>query len=135
VAAPRFFFDEDLQGVGQLIQKARDHAKDVWVIGHEPCPIRKATPDEVWLPRVAPDRPTIFRIDTDLLDHNSASYRAWRRWGCRGFVLNIQQSQSSLWDQLRALMTQWHKIENHISERETDRFWVGKVTQGTVRPI
>jgi hypothetical protein len=106
-----------------------------WVIGYDPCPYPRETPDEVWLPKAAQKKLVVFRIDTDLMEPNSPSYRAWRESGCRGFVLNIQQSKSSLWDQLRALMTQWHKIENHASDRSGDKSWVGKVTQGSVKPI
>jgi hypothetical protein len=134
VATPRFLFDEDLQGVGLLIQQARSGFGDVWVIGHNPCPIAKETADEAWLPVAAQNRLTIFRIDTDLFIRDSPAYRTWRDAGCRGFVLSTQQSKSSLWDQTRALVRQWDKIENHANDRMSDPWWIGKITANQVAP-
>ena len=117
-----------------MLQRSRAHAQDVWVIGQDPCPIQTGTADEDWLPQVAQQRLTVVRIDTDLLQVDTPSYKAWRRWGCRGFVLNIKQSQSTVWDQTRAIVRQWDKIENHIADRVGDPWWIGKITQSYVRP-
>ena len=118
-----------------LIQRARADAGDVWVIGHLPCPISKGTADEIWLPQYAGRELTVFRIDRDLLKPHSASHRAWNGWGCRGFVLSIQQSKSSVWDQLRAFVRNWDKIENHIHDRRADRTWNGRITANRVAPV
>lgn len=134
MATPRFLFDEDLQGVGRLIQQARSGFGDVWVIGHDPCPIAKETADEVWLPIAARRRLIIFRIDTDLFIKDSEAYRSWRDSGCRGFVLSTQQSKSSLWDQTRALIRHWDKIENFANDRKRDPMWIGKITANKVAP-
>ena len=134
MSTPRFLFDEDLQGVGKLIQKARSDFSDIWVVGHQPCSIKRGTADEVWLPKASQRKLIIFRIDKDLLNPDTESYRVWRDLGCRGFVLSIQQSKSSLWDQTKALIRQWDRIENHAEVRKTDKWWVGKVTASSVRP-
>ena len=134
MATPRFLFDEDLQGVGTLIQRARSHEGDVWVIGHEPCRIKKGTPDEQWLPVSASMNLIVFRLDNDLLVPNSGPARAWRENGCRGFVLSIQQSRASLWNQLRALIKHWDRIENHARDREGDSHWIGRITANRVKP-
>lgn len=134
LATPRFVFDEDLQGVGLLIRKARSDFGDVWVIGHPPCPIAKETDDEKWIPVVATQRAVIIRNDKDLLNPETESYRAWRATGARGFHLSIAQSKSSLWDQTKALIRQWDRIEKHAADHETDKWWIGKITAGSVGP-
>lgn len=83
MSTPRFLFDEDLQGVGRLIQAARSGFGDVWVIGHQPCTISEGTADEDWLPVGAKRRLIIFRIDKDLFNPETESYRVWRGLGCR----------------------------------------------------
>lgn len=130
-----FLFDEDLQGVGGLIQHARAGFGDVWVIGHLPCPIAKKTPDEKWLPIAGQKKLIIFRIDTDLLNPETPSAKAWVKHGCRGFVVTTQQSKSSLWHQTRALIGQWDKIENFVRDRKGDKTWIGKITANAVRAI
>ena len=134
MAQPRFLFDEDLQGVGSLIQQGRSHVGDIWVIGRQPCTVKKGTPDEIWLPVAAKRQLVVFRIDKDALIHGSASNRAWHDLGCRGFVLTIQQSKSSLWNQLRALVRNWEKIEGHRDVRSSDKSWIGRITANRVIP-
>lgn len=134
MAKPRFLFDEDLQGAGGLVQKARSSFGDVWVIGHQPCTIKKKTPDEVWLPKAAQRKLIIFRIDTDHLNPETESYRTWRDLGCRGFILTIQQSKSSLWDQTKALVRHWDKIKDHAEVRSGDKWWIARLTAGGIKP-
>lgn len=134
MAKVRFLFDEDLQGVGKLIQKARTDSRDVWVIGHQPCPIKKGTPDEDWLKTASRRRLIVFRLDQDLLRADSPSYKSWRELGCRGFVLNIRQSKSSVWDQMTTLVRHWDKIENFAADRETDKSWIGRIRASGVKP-
>lgn len=135
MADPRYVFDEDLQGVGALIQTARSDRRDVWVIGKAPCPIDSGTPDEDWLPEAGRRKLVIFRIDSDLLKAGSASHLAWHRNGCRGFVLTVAQSKSSLWNQLRALVRQWDRIDNHCADRAGDGSWLGRITLNEVKPV
>ncbi len=134
MSEPRFLFDENLLGVGSIIRKARGGFSDVWLIGDSPCPIARGTADELWLPESARRGLVVFRADKDHLDHDTESYRAWREAGCKGFVLSLQQSRFSLWDQAQALFKNWDKIENHIRDHEGDPFWVARVTKGGVRP-
>lgn len=130
----RYLFDEDLIGVGLLIQQARGHADDVWVIGHGSCPIRRTTPDEKWLPLAGQERLIVFRIDNDLLKPGTGPYEKWRTSGCRGFVLALHQSKSSLWRQLKTIIRYWDRIEEHADARATDPWWIAKLNTSGVKP-
>jgi hypothetical protein len=135
MGSPRFLFDEDLMGVGRLIQSARADRGDVWVIGYPPSEIKRGTDDKVWLPKAGALKLIVFRIDNDLLDPNSPSHRAWRGGGCRGFVVAIHQSKSSLWDQLHTIIRYWHRIETHCRDHERDKSWVAKITREGVTSV
>lgn len=123
----RFLFDEDTQGVGKLIAKAR---RDTWVIGQSPCPIRKRTPDEKWFPVAGEKRLVVFRKDKDLLDRGSAEYRSWTQNRCRGFVLVTKDQE--LWTQLETIVRFWDRIENHVSDRGKGP-WVSKITASGIQ--
>lgn len=129
-----YLFDENLIGVGRIVRKARKDFDDVWVIGDPPCPITRGTADEAWLPQSARLARVVFRVDTDHLDHGTESYRAWREGRCKGFILNLQQSKSTLWDQSLALFRNWDRIENYVRDHAAEASWVAKITKGSVRP-
>lgn len=129
--ATRYVFDEDLTGVGELILRARSRTSgDVWVIGRDPCPITTGTPDEKWMPRAASEGWIVIRKDKDILRADTAEGRLWRSLGCRGFVLTLHDQ--SLWGQLRALVSQWPKVEDHISGQPAKGWWVGNITASRV---
>jgi len=125
----RFLFDEDTQGVGKLIARAR---QDVWVIGQSPCPITKKTPDEKWFPVAGKKQLIVFRKDKDLLDQRSAEYRSWSRHNCRGFVLVTQDQE--IWTQLVTIIRFWDRIESHVADRPKGP-WVGKITASGIQIV
>ncbi len=130
---PRFLFDEDLIGVGRLIRTARTDANDVWVIGDDPCPIAKGTPDEKWFPVAASRSLIVIRKDRDVEKQHSVEGRLWRDLGIRGFVLRIREP--TLWGELVALTGNWSMMENHVKDRRRDGYWFAAIRQGSVKPL
>ena len=129
----RYLFDVDLQGVGDAIRRARSNEMgDVMVIGHTSSPWPKQTPDELWMPEAARQGLVVFRNDKDILNPQTAEGQAWRKYGCRGFVLTL--NKQGTWHQLQAIVRTWGKIEAHIRDHAKEHTWIAKINARQVIP-
>ena len=110
----RFFFDENLLGVGRAIALARD---DVVYPGHTALPqIPQGAADALWLPIIGSAGLNLVLITRDLNIRNKPGERALlRQHSVRGLFLTGKQDMNR-WDKLSLLVKNWDQFERRLSK-------------------
>lgn len=134
----RFYFDADVLGLAKVVASLRADVSfpgDPGVTVHKrqrpPCPVTDpATPDEVWIPKVAGLGWLIVTRDSRIRDH-PAEIEAVRSAGARMVAL-AGKDAVGVWQQLEVVMTQWRRIEACAKAEPPCIF---SATRTTLRPV
>lgn len=120
-AEVRFYFDEDILGLGRIVAGIRNdctHPGDPGARIHKrdrpACPIATGTKDTEWLPRAADEGWIVISRDLNIRE-NPAERRAVRETGVRMVALSGQDARGT-WAQLELFMRRWRRIEALTSE-------------------
>ena len=116
-AAVRFYFDADVLGLAHVVAGIRNDATFPGDPGavikrreRNPCPITDpATPDDVWIPRVASLGWLIITRDSHI-QHHRAELEAVKSNNARMVALAGEEARGT-WQQLEILMRHWRDIE------------------------
>lgn len=136
---PRWYVDADTLGLAHILVRAR---RDVTYCGDDgqrhrkswtmaPCVIQDtATPDDVWIPRVAAAGLAIITRDKHI-EMRTAEKNAVLAARARMFAITSEESLDA-WGLLEVVVTQWRRMEE-VAEKPGP--YIYAVTRSGVREI
>ncbi|GGK72037.1 hypothetical protein Sme01_08590 [Sphaerisporangium melleum] len=136
---PRWYVDADTLGLAHVLIRVR---RDVTFCGDDgqrhrkswtmsPCPIQEtATPDDVWIPRVAAAGLAIITRDRHI-EMRTAEKNAVLAARARMFAITAEESLDA-WGLLEVVVTQWRHMEEAA---EKPGPYIYAVTRSGIREI